>query len=108
MLRTVLEMTVRAGCEEEFRAVWRETARSTARRPGSVAQTLLRDPRSPRNHVIMADWADREALDTFRASPERRELSSRLDEFRDSAAQRVLETVEHIPARPAHDPAQER
>lgn len=100
MLRTVLEMTVRPGREEEFRAVWLETAQAAARLPGSVAQTLLRDPHRPGTHLIMADWTDQAALDAFQTSPERERLSARLEQFRSSAHKRVLETVEHVPARP--------
>lgn len=98
MLRTVLEMTVQEGREEEFRAAWLETARAAARLPGSIAQTLLRDPHRPATHLIMADWTDRAALQAFQESPERKELSARLEQFRSSAHKRVLETVAHVPA----------
>ncbi|MFE5401250.1 putative quinol monooxygenase [Streptomyces sp. NPDC056580] len=97
MLRTVLEMTVREGCEDEFRAAWLETARAAARLPGSVAQSLLRDPRDPRTHLVMADWADREALEAFQNGPERERLSARLEPFRESARKHVLDVVEHVP-----------
>ncbi|MGP3925229.1 antibiotic biosynthesis monooxygenase family protein [Streptomyces sp. 8N616] len=102
MLRTVLEMTVREGCEDEFRATWLETAQAAARLPGSVGQTLLRDPHQPRTHLIMADWADWAALEAFQKSPEREQLSSRLEQFRESAAKRVLEEVEHVLAHPTN------
>ncbi|WP_406384930.1 antibiotic biosynthesis monooxygenase family protein [Streptomyces sp. NBC_01618] len=98
MLRTVLEMTVREGCEAEFRAAWLETAQAAARLPGSVGQTLLRDPHRPRTHLIMADWADRAALEAFRTSPARERLSARLEPFRESARKRVLEAVQHVSA----------
>lgn len=97
MLRTVLEMTVREGYEGEFRATWRETAQAASLMPGSVAQTLLRDTHAPRTHLIMADWADSASLEAFQKSPERKELSARLETFRESAHKRVLETVAHIP-----------
>ncbi|MDD9376589.1 antibiotic biosynthesis monooxygenase [Streptomyces sp. ZAF1911] len=97
MLRTVLEMTVREGCEEEFRAAWLETAEEAARLPGSVTQALLRDPRQPRTHLIMADWADRAALEAFQNSSERERLSARLEPFRENARKRVLEVVQHVP-----------
>ncbi|MFU8850843.1 antibiotic biosynthesis monooxygenase family protein [Micromonospora sp. SL1-18] len=98
MLRTVLEMTVHAGREAEFRAAWLETARAAARLPGSVAQTLLRDPRRPGVHMIMADWTDQASLDAFQRSPEREKLSARLEHFRSAAQKRVFEAVEHVPA----------
>ncbi|MFF3905065.1 antibiotic biosynthesis monooxygenase family protein [Streptomyces sp. NPDC001848] len=103
MLRTVLEMRVREGYEGEFRATWLETARAAAELPGSVGQTLLRDPQDPQIHLIMADWADRASLEAFQKSPEREELSGRLETFRASARKRVLETVAHIPARPTQE-----
>ncbi|MGX1881787.1 putative quinol monooxygenase [Streptomyces sp. NPDC055287] len=96
VVRTVLEMTVRDGCVDDFRAAWLETARAAARLPGSVAQTLLRDPSRPNTHLIMADWADHTALDAFQKSAVRQELSARLEKFRESAHKRVLETVEHV------------
>ncbi|MFE5584800.1 putative quinol monooxygenase [Kitasatospora sp. NPDC056531] len=98
MLRTVLRMTVRTGCAEEFRAAWLDSARSTAELPGSVAQTLLRDPRSPHDHVIMADWADHASLEAFQNSPARQRLSACLDRFRESAEKTVFDVVEHVPA----------
>lgn len=98
MLRTVLEMTVREGCEAEFRATWLETAQAAARLPGSVAQALLRDPHHPRTHLIMADWADQAALEAFQSGPERERLSARLEPFRESAQKRVLELVQHVSA----------
>ncbi|MFE3824905.1 antibiotic biosynthesis monooxygenase family protein [Streptomyces sp. NPDC059092] len=100
MLRTVLEMTVLEGCEDEFRAAWLQTAQAAARLPGSVAQSLLRDPRHPRTHLIMADWADRAALEAFQSSPERERLSARLEPFRESAQKRVFEVVSHLPCTP--------
>lgn len=98
VVRTVLEMTVREGCVNEFRATWLETARAAARLPGSVTQTLLRDPSRPNTHLIMADWADHRALDAFQKSAARQELSARLEKFRETAHKRVLETVEHVSA----------
>lgn len=71
MLRTVLEMVVREGCEDAFRAAWLETAQAASRLPGCVAQSLLRDPRNPRTHLVMADWADRAALEGFQNGPAR-------------------------------------
>ncbi|AIS01726.1 antibiotic biosynthesis monooxygenase family protein [Streptomyces glaucescens] len=103
MLRTVLEMRVHEGREDEFRATWLETARAAALLPGCAGQTLLRDPHDPHLHLIMADWADRASLEAFRNSPQRAELSARLETFRASARRRVLETVAHIPARPTEE-----
>ncbi|MFJ3170848.1 putative quinol monooxygenase [Streptomyces roseus] len=97
MLRTVLEMVVREGCEEEFRAAWLETAQAAARLPGCVAQSLLRDPRHPRTHLVMADWADQTALEAFQNGPERQRLSARLEPFRESARKQVLDVVAYVP-----------
>ncbi|MEV7779634.1 antibiotic biosynthesis monooxygenase family protein [Kitasatospora sp. NPDC088351] len=97
MIRAVLEMTVREGREEEFRAAWLETARAAALLPGSVAQSLARDPRTPRTYLVMADWADRAALEAFQNGPAREQLSARLEQFRESARKHVLDVVEHVP-----------
>ncbi|MFG3043357.1 putative quinol monooxygenase [Streptomyces sp. NPDC048202] len=97
MLRTVLEMVVREGCEDRFRAAWLETAQVAAELPGCIAQSLLRDPRDPRTCLVMADWADQSALDAFQKSPERERLSARLEPFRESARKNVLDVVELVP-----------
>jgi quinol monooxygenase YgiN len=102
MVRTVLEMTVREGSEAAFQAAWLHTARFAVGLPGCVAQTLLRDPDRPSEFVIMADWADRETMAAFQDSPEREELSARLELFRVGARKRVLETVEHLTAHAHH------
>ncbi|MFB7678184.1 putative quinol monooxygenase [Kitasatospora purpeofusca] len=91
-------MTVREGCGDEFRAAWLETAQATAALPGCVAQSLLRDPRNPRTHLVMADWSDLAALESFQNSPERERLSTRLEPFRESAHKHVLDLVEHVVA----------
>nr|WP_239069806.1 MULTISPECIES: antibiotic biosynthesis monooxygenase family protein [unclassified Streptomyces] len=100
-MRTVLEMTVREGCEDEFRATWLETAEDAARLPGSIAQALLRDPRHHRTHLIMADWIDQAALEAFQNGPERERLSARLEPFRENAQKRVLELVQYVSATPS-------
>ncbi|WP_327287042.1 antibiotic biosynthesis monooxygenase family protein [Streptomyces sp. NBC_01198] len=98
MLRTVLRMTVRAGCTEEFREAWSRTARVAATLPGSLAQALLSDPADPAVHLIMADWADKASLDAFQNSAHRHELSAQLDRFRESAEKSVLDVVAYVPA----------
>ncbi|NUS13146.1 MAG: hypothetical protein HOY69_17390 [Streptomyces sp.] len=90
-------MTVRAGATEEFRRAWSHTAQAAAAMPGSVGQALLCDPADPAVHLIMADWADQASLDAFQNSPDRRELSARLDTFRESAEKSVLDVVEYVP-----------
>lgn len=98
MVRTILEMTVREGSGDAFRAAWLASARATAALPGCLGQALLRDPEHPAEYVIMADWSDPAALAAFQDSPERKELSAQLERFRLGARKRVLETVEHVPA----------
>lgn len=93
MIRSVLSMTVRAGCEDEFERVWRESAERIARHPGNLGQSLSCDQDHPRRFVIASDWQSREALRRFEDSPERVALSGALGPLRDSASKSVLEVV---------------
>lgn len=96
MIRTVLSMLVREGCEQEFEQTWRASAERIARYPGNLGQTLSRDEKQPRMFVIASDWASREALQSFEGSEERVALSARLNELRESASKSVLEVIASI------------
>ena len=107
MIRTVLEMAVREGCERDFERAWLAAAAVTSRYPGAGPQTMLRDPGQPRNYTITADWETREHLAAYQQSPDRKELSAVLEGLRESATRTLREIVAHVPAHdPAHVPAQ--
>lgn len=99
MVRSVLSMLVRAGCEAEFERLWRASAERIARHPGNLGQSLSYDQAQPRRFVIASDWASREALRAFEVSPERIALSGGLDLLRESASKSVLEVVAVVEGR---------
>lgn len=99
MVRTVLSMMVRAGCEPHFEQVWAAAAQAISQHPGNINQVLVRDASEHRRYLIFSDWADEESLRAFESSPTRRALSSALDELRESAEKTVCEVLTTIPAR---------
>lgn len=102
MIRTVLSMLVREGCEREFEQAWRTSAERIARQPGNLGQTLSYDVTQRRVFVIASDWESREALHNFEHSSERIALSARLEQLRESASksvQEIVATVRHEPER---------
>lgn len=100
MIRTVLEMRVREGCERDFERVWEDAATIASRYPGAGTQTMLRDPGAPHVYTITADWATREDLTMYQQSPDRQALSAVLEQLRDSATKSLLEVVAHVTASP--------
>lgn len=103
MIRTVLDMVVRAGCAEAFERTWRDAAAVAAGYPGAVAQTMLRDPTDPLRYTITADWDSRESLSTYQRSADREALSAALERLRESASKSLLDVVAHVssPVTPA-------
>jgi quinol monooxygenase YgiN len=99
VIRSELTMQVRAGCEGEFRAVWRSYAARIAAHRGSRGQSLATQVGAERTWVITGDWADRQALAAFESSTDRQELSARLDLLRESASKRVFDIEITVPAR---------
>jgi heme-degrading monooxygenase HmoA len=102
MVRTVLSMLVREGCEREFEQAWRRSAERIARHPGNLGQTLSYDVTQRRVFVIASDWESREALQDFERSSDRIALSARLEELRESASksvQQIIATVKENPER---------
>ncbi len=93
MIRTVLSMLCRPGHEAEFERIWRTAAEQIALYPGNQGQTLLRDAGEPRWFVISSEWASREDLKNFEASPVRRQLSAALDPLREQSSKSVLTVV---------------
>jgi quinol monooxygenase YgiN len=102
MVRTVLKMRVREGCERSFEDVWAEAAPKIRQYAGLLGQSLLREKDQPRTYVIMADWETIDHLDAFENSPVRRALSAALTPLREAAQKTVLDDVgvrEHAPER---------
>jgi heme-degrading monooxygenase HmoA len=100
MIRTVLSMVVRAGCEPEFEQTWSAAAAAISGQPGNLSQTLSRDAGERRRYVITSDWASAEALRSFESSAPRRALSAALESLRETASKNVLDVIATIPGHP--------
>lgn len=96
MVRSVLSMVVREGCERSFEKAWRASAERIAQYPGNLGQTLSKDQNQPRLFVIVSDWESRDALKKFEGSAERIALSATLEELRESASKSVQEVLAAI------------
>lgn len=99
MVRTVLSMLVRAGCEPHFEQMWAAAAQAISQHPGNINQVLVRDASEHRRYLIFSDWTDEDALRAFEASPTRRLLSTALAELRESAEKTVCEVLTTVPAK---------
>jgi heme-degrading monooxygenase HmoA len=93
MIRATLHMKVRPGTEEEFVRAFRAIADEVRRDPGSVRQTLMRDPDDPTSFVVMTDWVSREAFRQFETSSAQDNLTAPLRALRESASMAVYELV---------------
>lgn len=96
VVRTLLAMRTRQGCEERFEVAWRSVAEQIRALDGCLRQDLLRDADDPRSYLIISDWADRERLDAFGRSVHRDRLMRVIRELRESAQRHtyhVLHTV---------------
>jgi heme-degrading monooxygenase HmoA len=98
VVRTLLRMRTREGCEAEFEQAWRRAAEEISRVPGNLRQELLRDADDPRTFLITADWADRAAVDGFGRSSAREALTAALRELREDASRSTYEALAVVPA----------
>lgn len=96
MVRTVLTMGIRTGCEQEFEEVWAAFATEIGRCEGNRGQWLLREPQGSAGYVIMSDWDSDADLTRFESGPIREELSAKLIPLRESAHKSVLTVERHV------------
>nr|BAQ25478.1 monooxygenase [Micromonospora sp. GMKU326] len=61
MIRTMLRLRARAGCEPAVTAAWRAHAGQLAAAAGGVRQELLHDAADPRTFVLVTEWTDEAA-----------------------------------------------
>lgn len=100
VVRTVLAMRAKAGCEERFEAEWLAAAEEIGTLDGCLRQDLIRDADDPRNYLIISDWADRERLDAFGRSVHRDRLLRVIRELRESAQRNTYQVLHSVPAEP--------
>lgn len=93
MRRVMLSMLVKEGCEERFVDTWKAFAPRVGAQPGNGGQVMLRDTKDPRVFLIASDWRDEDSLKSFQESSLRRDLSSALNELRETARNWQFEVV---------------
>jgi heme-degrading monooxygenase HmoA len=91
MVRAVLTMLVRKGCERSFEEAWRKAMMAPL--PGSLGQAMTCDAQQRRLYVITGDWESRDALKAFEKSAGRRAMSAAFEPLRESASKQVLEII---------------
>jgi heme-degrading monooxygenase HmoA len=89
VVRTMLRMRTREGCEAEFEAAWRRAAAEISQVPGNVDD--------PRTFLITSDWTDRAAVDEFGRSSARETLTEALRDLREDAARNTYEVLATVP-----------
>lgn len=94
MIRATLRLTVRPGCEQEFRRVWSGIAEQVRVVPGNVRQTLQQQVDDPRRFVIVSDWTDAAAFRDFERSPEQDALTRPIRELRETAEMHLYQVLE--------------
>lgn len=107
MVRVSLAMKVKEGREEDFERAWHGVAEQARTIPGSLRQTLMRDPEDASTFVITTEWETREAYRSFEVSAEQDELTAPLRELRESASQTIYEVVDDISSNGASPAAQQ-
>ncbi|MEW2327619.1 FAD-dependent monooxygenase [Micromonospora chersina] len=69
MIRTMLRMRARQGCEPAVRSAWGTIAGRIGGVPGNLRHELLLDALDPRGLVVVTEWADEAALGAYRDGP---------------------------------------
>jgi 2-polyprenyl-6-methoxyphenol hydroxylase-like FAD-dependent oxidoreductase/heme-degrading monooxygenase HmoA len=98
LVRTMLRMRAREGCEEQFERAWMTAAAEISRVPGNLSQELIRDADDPRQFLITSDWADQASLNLFGASAAREQLTALLRDLRETADKSVYQVLAKVAA----------
>jgi 2-polyprenyl-6-methoxyphenol hydroxylase-like FAD-dependent oxidoreductase/heme-degrading monooxygenase HmoA len=69
MIRTMMRMRARPGCEHAVESAWRTVAGQISGLAGNVMQDLLLDADDPRSFVVVTEWADESALHDYENGP---------------------------------------
>ncbi|MGW4156723.1 FAD-dependent monooxygenase [Micromonospora chersina] len=69
MIRTMLRMRARQGCEPAVPSAWGTIAGRIGGLPGNLGHELLLDALDPRGFVVVTEWADEAALRAYRDGP---------------------------------------
>ncbi|MFE9955234.1 FAD-dependent monooxygenase [Micromonospora sp. NPDC005299] len=69
MIRTMLRLRARQGCEPAVRSAWGTVAGQVGGLAGNLRHELLLDALDPRGFVVVTEWADEAALRAYRNGP---------------------------------------
>ncbi|WDZ87272.1 putative quinol monooxygenase [Micromonospora cathayae] len=100
MIRTMVWMRTREGCEQLFEAEWLAAAEKIRTLDGCLCQELIRDADDPRSYLIVSDWTDRERLDAFGRSEYRDHLMRVIQELRESAQRNTYQVLRTVRGEP--------
>ena len=100
LVRTVLAMRAREGCEQRFEAEWLSAAEQIRALDGCLRQDLVRDADDPRSYLIISDWADPERLDAFGRSEHRDRLLRVVRDLRESAQRHTYQVLHSVQPEP--------
>jgi 2-polyprenyl-6-methoxyphenol hydroxylase-like FAD-dependent oxidoreductase/heme-degrading monooxygenase HmoA len=69
MIRTMLRIRARRGCERAVESAWRTVAGQISGLAGNLLRDLLLDVGDPRSFVVVTEWADEAALREYENGP---------------------------------------
>ena len=92
--RVLLRMHVMPGQEKRFELAWREGARTIAREPANVAQSLSRSDAEPGVYYIVSDWLDERGFRAYEGSERHRAHRARLHPYRSSGSMTTMTVVD--------------
>ncbi|MFG1955135.1 FAD-dependent oxidoreductase [Micromonospora sp. NPDC048830] len=69
MIRTMVRMRARPGCEHAVESAWRAVAGQVGGLAGNLRRELLQDAGDPRSFVVVTEWADESALRDYENGP---------------------------------------
>lgn len=69
MIRTMLRIRARPGCEDALESAWQTVAGQIDGLAGNLLRDLLLDANDPRSFVVITEWADESALDDYENGP---------------------------------------
>ncbi|GLY67814.1 FAD-dependent oxidoreductase [Amycolatopsis taiwanensis] len=69
MIRTMVRIRARPGCEAAVEAAWRAVAGEVGELAGNLMHDLLLDANDPRAFVVVTEWADEKALADYENGP---------------------------------------
>jgi heme-degrading monooxygenase HmoA len=96
VVRVLLRMEVRPGCEAEFEQTWLEIGHRIAAQPANLGQQLVRSTTESHVYWVVTDWADETSFRTFELSAPHQENRRALNRFRVAGEMTVTRLVHRL------------